>query len=74
MNTSPISERALEARARRAASRIGHLATKSRWRANSCDNHGGFQLVDAYTNTVVDGVRYDLSAEEVISRCAELAA
>jgi hypothetical protein len=36
-----ISEGALDARARRAAQRVGLVARKSRWRANSIDNFGG---------------------------------
>ena len=40
------TEKALEARARRAASRLGYRATKTRWRAGSCDNQGGFAIVD----------------------------
>jgi hypothetical protein len=41
-------------------------------RAGSIDNYGGFMLVDPYTNGAVDGVRYDLSAEDVIERCRDL--
>jgi hypothetical protein len=33
------------------------------------DNRGGFMLVDPYFNAVVDGVRYDLTAEQVIELC-----
>jgi hypothetical protein len=64
-----ISEQALDARARRAAQRAGLVARKSRWRAGSIDNYGGFMLVDPYNNVVVDGSRYDLSAEYVIDYC-----
>jgi hypothetical protein len=61
-----LAEQALDARARRAAQRVGLVARKSRWRANSIDNFGGFMLIDPYSNLVVDGNRYDLSAEYVI--------
>ena len=61
-----ISEQALDARARRAARSAGLVARKSRCRANSIDNYGGFMLVDPYHNVIVDGSRYDLSAEYVI--------
>jgi hypothetical protein len=64
-----VSENALDQRARRAARRVGLVARKSRWRANSIDNHGGFMLVDPMTNGAVSGSRYDLSAEEVIEYC-----
>jgi hypothetical protein len=56
------SAKTLEARARCAAKRVGLIAAKSRWRRDSCDNLGGFQLVDAYRNYVVNGSRYDLTA------------
>lgn len=48
-----LSEQALEARARRGAQRAGCIAKKSRWRRDSIDNYGGFQLIDRYTNFVV---------------------
>jgi hypothetical protein len=64
-----LAEQALDARARRAAQRAGLVARKSRWRANSIDNYGGFMLVDPYNNVVVDGSRYDLTAEYVIDYC-----
>jgi hypothetical protein len=46
-------------------------ARKSRWRANSIDNQGGFMLVDPMKNRVVHGPRYDLSAEDVINYCSD---
>lgn len=60
----------LESRARRAAKRVGLVASKSRWRRDTIDNRGGFQLHDPYFNRVVDGVRYELSAVDVIRQCA----
>jgi hypothetical protein len=60
------TEQALEARARRAARRVGLVARKSRWRLHSIDNFGGFTIIDPSRNIVVDGARYDLSAEDVI--------
>jgi hypothetical protein len=61
-----MREKALEQRARRAARRAGLVARKSRRRVDSFDNFGGFTLVDPRTNGVVDGFRFDLSAEYVI--------
>jgi hypothetical protein len=61
----------LERKARRAAERVGLPAIKTRWRAGSIDNWRGFQLVDPYFNRVEAGVRFDLSAEEVIAFCKE---
>jgi hypothetical protein len=66
---SRLLEEALDARARRAARKVGLLARKSRWRAGTVDNYGGFMLVDPRTNLAVDGTRYDLSAEYVIDFC-----
>lgn len=63
------TKEALDARARRAAKKFGLVAKKSRWRANTCDNLGGFMLVNAYTNSVEAGERFDLSAEEVFEYC-----
>ncbi len=66
-----VTETALEQRARRAARKAGYMARKSRWRADSIDNYGGFMLVDPYTNCVVNGARYDMSAEDVIDWCQD---
>jgi len=64
-----ISDNALEQRARRRAKREGLVAKKTRWRAGSIDNHGGFALIDPYRNFIVAGSRFDMSAEEVIAYC-----
>jgi hypothetical protein len=60
---------ALDQRARRAAKRAGLVARKTRWRVGTVDNWGGYQLIDAHRNLVVDGPRFDLSAEEIITIC-----
>jgi hypothetical protein len=65
------TQEAIEARARRAAKRVGLYTKKTRWRANSIDNHGEFQIIDAYQNLIVAGERFDMSAEEVITYCKE---
>ena len=65
------SEAAMDARARRAARAAGYVARKSRWRAGSIDNLGGFMLVDPYRNAIEAGVRFDMSAEEVIAYCRD---
>ena len=64
-------EKALEARARRVAKKVGLIATKSR-QGYHCDNHLLFRLIDSSTNTVVEGEKYDWSAEMVIELCEEL--
>ncbi|WP_186159055.1 hypothetical protein [Burkholderia gladioli] len=61
---------AQEAKARRAARKAGLVAYKSRARL-SIDNEGGFMLADSYTNAVVYGLRYDLSASDVIEFCSD---
>jgi hypothetical protein len=66
----PTSE-SLDARARRAAKRVGLYARKSRWRAGSIDNYGEFMLVDPSTNLAVAGFRFDMSPEEVIEYCQD---
>jgi hypothetical protein len=55
--------------ARRAAKRVGLVARKSRWRRDSIDNDGGFMIVDPYTNFVVCGSRFDLTADDVAEYC-----
>lgn len=56
---------AVEAKARRIAEKNRHVIRKSR-QPLSADNEGGFMLIDAVTNTVQAGERFDLSAEDVI--------
>jgi len=61
------NEKAVDARARRAASRCGLRAMKSR-RAFSGDNYCGFMLVDD-NNLIAAGERFDMSAEDVLDYC-----
>jgi hypothetical protein len=68
---STISDAALDGRARRAARKVGLKATKTRCRSNSVDNYGGFQIIDPHSNLIVAGVRFDMSAEQVIEYCKE---
>ena len=60
-----------ESQARRAAKRIGLKARKSRWRANSIDNLGGFQMIDPMRNWIVAAERFNFSADDVIEFCAD---
>jgi hypothetical protein len=69
MTINSSSSPAEDARARRAARRIGLIARRARWRIGSIENHGGFQLINLMTNAVVAGERLDLSANEVIEYC-----
>jgi hypothetical protein len=65
------SEKALESRARRSARRVGLVARKSRWRQFTIDNLGGFQVFDPFVNNVHAGVRFDLTAHDVIAYCTD---
>jgi hypothetical protein len=60
-----------ESQARRAARKAGFVARKSRWRKDSIDNQGGFQLIDPSTNGIVDGSRFDMSADDVVKFCRD---
>ncbi|MFM0272379.1 hypothetical protein PQQ59_17455 [Paraburkholderia aspalathi] len=62
-------EKALEARARRAAKAAGFFATKSRARTLTLENHGGFQIRDAFSGFPVGGFWFELSAQDVIAFC-----
>ncbi len=66
-----ISEKALDARARRAARRVGLVARKSRWRLGSIDNAGGFMLIEPACNYAVAGFKFDLAPEAVIAWCQD---
>jgi hypothetical protein len=56
--------------ARRAAKRTGLQARKSRWRINTVDNRGGFQILDPMRNLIMAGEKFDLTADDVIAFCA----
>jgi hypothetical protein len=60
----------MEARARRAARRVGLVARKSRGRVGTPDNLGGFAIIDPSTNSYLLGWSYDLDPEDVIEFCA----
>jgi hypothetical protein len=60
-----------EARARRAAKRVGLQARKGgRWRANTIDNRGGFMITDQ-RNVIIAGERFDLTAKDVVEFCEQ---
>lgn len=62
-----IIDTALESRARRAAKRAGYRLQKSRSRTFHMNDYGEFMIVDAESDCVVAGSRYDMSAEDVLS-------
>jgi hypothetical protein len=53
----PTSERPVTDCARRAARRAGLVARKSRWRAGTIDNYGGFMLIEPLANITLAGFR-----------------
>lgn len=63
------AEKALEARARRAAKRAGYRAVKSRARNFCVDNQLGFQILDSYSGYPAYGWNYELTAQDVIDWC-----
>ena len=50
-----MTEKALEARARRAARRADLMATKWRGLLGTIDNYGGFMLIELVRNCVIEG-------------------
>ena len=61
----------VDAKLRREAAKQGLRIKRSRWRANSVDNHGGWQIIDVNCNYIVAGQRFDMSDEEVAAYLAE---
>lgn len=60
-----VSEKVLENRLRRQATRLGLRLIKSRtWKANIND-YGEWAIIDSGTNAFVCGNRFDMSLEEV---------
>jgi hypothetical protein len=59
--------------ARYAVKRVGLQARKTRWRANTVDNRGGFQILDPMRNLIMAGEKFDLAADDVIALCADYA-
>jgi hypothetical protein len=54
-----------ENKLRRLAARLGLRLHRSRARVVHLNDRGGWQLVEASTNTVVEGDRFDLTGEQV---------
>jgi hypothetical protein len=69
-----MPEKSLDARARRAARRVGLMAKKSRRRVKTANNQGGYMLVEPRRNYCVRGSRFELSAEDVIDSCRRVKA
>jgi hypothetical protein len=54
----------VESTVRRHAKKAGYIVRKTRWRKDSCDNHGEYMLVND-RNLVVLGDRYDATLEDI---------
>jgi hypothetical protein len=63
-----VTESAVRARAK---SR-GYYVCKSRDRSTHLDNHGEYQLVEAYRNPIVMGERFDASLKEIANYLADI--
>ena len=63
MELSELSERAADARLRRAARRLNIVITKTSWRRGSVYNFGGYRIVA--NNLLQAGEKYDLTGREV---------
>jgi len=61
-----MTEKSLEARARRAARRAGLMATKWPGLLGTIDNYGGLMLIEPVSNCVIEGERFQLSPDDVI--------
>jgi len=61
-----MTEKSLEAFARRAARRAGLIAKKWRGRLGTIDDHGGFMLIELVSNCVIERERFQLSPDDVI--------
>jgi nicotinamidase-related amidase len=66
----PMAEETIisDGRVRRAAKRAGLMVMKTRWRRNTCDNCGGYMLLEPVRNIIVAGQRFDLSPQDVLDR------
>ena len=65
-----VTNAAFEARARRAARRVGLYAMKTRCCRGTADNYGQFLIMEPNRNRVVAGERFNMSAQQVIDYCA----
>jgi hypothetical protein len=58
---------------RRAAGKVGLRVKKARASFNVFCNLGDYMLIDPSTNVVVAGASFDLTAQDVIDYCQQLA-
>ena len=60
-----MQSKSTENRIRRLATKHGCRIHKSRSRTLHFDNHGEYRLVDAYSNTLIMGDRFDATLGEI---------
>lgn len=65
-------EKARESRLRRRALRLGYRLRKSRSRILHSNDCGRWQVLDAWNNTVVDGLDYDADTESLEAWFSEI--
>lgn len=59
------NEKTVEIRLRRMAVKLGLKIEKSRTRYASINNFGGFRIIDSSTDTLIEGINYELSLADV---------
>lgn len=60
-----MTEKQREDRARRRLRAQGLTVRKDRVRTWNCDHYGGYMVINAYTNYVEGGQRFDLTLEDL---------
>ena len=60
-----MDDKARESQVRRKLQKDGFILNKSRIRNTTLDDHGGYRIVNAYTNGVEAGERFDLDLDDV---------
>jgi hypothetical protein len=60
-----------ESTLRRRIKKLGYLVKKSR-RGLSCNNRGGFMIIDPNRNIIIHGSRFELTLADLEQFCREL--
>ena len=61
---SKENDKARESKLRTQAKSKGFILSKSKIKVATIDNRGGYRIVDARTNTIEAGEKYDLTLDE----------
>jgi hypothetical protein len=62
-----FTEKAMEQQLRRALTKQGYQLQKSRARNWSCDDQQGYRIINAGSNYIESGERFDMSLDDVIA-------